>query len=254
MFKILIALGLFMTAVSAQDYAPPKRKRIYLMRHGDVSYFLPNGQVVADPDVVPLNELGRKQAEAAGVYLASLGVKKFDRVITSTLPRTVETAEGVLKAMGIEAKPEQIAGLREIKSGPATSTLKVEDMPASFLAFRKADVAPETPFLIGETLGAMQARIYPEFDKLIASDFDTALVVLHGVVNTGLLSYMIAGKPAYFGKFETGSGCMNILDVGKSIDDTIIRAVNLCPMNENYTGSRVSTMEKLLIYAIKSKK
>ena len=44
---------------------PAVRRRLYLMRHGAVSYFTADGAPV-DPDAVPLTEEGRAQAEAAG--------------------------------------------------------------------------------------------------------------------------------------------------------------------------------------------
>jgi len=75
-----------------------KRRRIYLMRHGNVTYFDDAGKPYL-PEAVPLNEQGRAQAEAAGRVFASDGVR-FDRVIVSGLPRTVETAQGVLAQTG----------------------------------------------------------------------------------------------------------------------------------------------------------
>ena len=41
-----------------------KRRRIYLMRHGNVTYFDDAGKPYL-PEAVPLNEQGRAQAEAA---------------------------------------------------------------------------------------------------------------------------------------------------------------------------------------------
>ncbi len=60
-----------------------KRRRIYLMRHGDVSYFDAAGRPFR-PDTVPLNDAGRLQAEAAGRLLADVPI---DRVVASDLPR-----------------------------------------------------------------------------------------------------------------------------------------------------------------------
>ena len=51
------------------------RRRIYLMRHGDVAYFDLRGKPVP-PDEVPLTDEGRKQARAAGTALSRV---KFDR-------------------------------------------------------------------------------------------------------------------------------------------------------------------------------
>src|SRR4051812_16653107 len=75
-------------------YELPKRRRIFLMRHGDVTYFDDTGRAI-DPESVPLNERGREEASAAGREFATQTIR-FDRVIASGLPRTVETAQRVL--------------------------------------------------------------------------------------------------------------------------------------------------------------
>ena len=82
-----------------------ERRRIYLMRHAQVRYF-----GTLDPEQVVLTEDGRRQAAAAAEALAEV---TFDRVVTSGLVRTLETASIV--APGIE--PEARYGLREIESG-----------------------------------------------------------------------------------------------------------------------------------------
>ena len=51
------------------EYQLPVRRRLYLMRHGDVTYFDETGRAI-DPDTVPLNENGRAQASAAGEAFA----------------------------------------------------------------------------------------------------------------------------------------------------------------------------------------
>ncbi len=65
----------------------PNRRRLYLMRHGEVSYF-EQGRP-APPEGVHLNEQGRAQAAAAALALADIS---FDRAVTSGLPRTDQTA------------------------------------------------------------------------------------------------------------------------------------------------------------------
>src|SRR3954447_26317052 len=71
---------------------PPVRRRVYLMRHGEVDYFDAAGRAV-NPDRVTLNDLGRRQATAVA---SGLGGVPFDRAITSRPPRTEETARLVL--------------------------------------------------------------------------------------------------------------------------------------------------------------
>ena len=64
------------------------RRRIYLLRHGEVRYFDPSGVPYQQAEV-PLNEEGRSQARAAGKALSEA---KITLVITSGLPRTLQTA------------------------------------------------------------------------------------------------------------------------------------------------------------------
>ena len=66
--------------------SPHKRRRIYLMRHGSVTYFDASGKPHL-PEQVPLNEQGRAQTSAAGRVFAQENIR-FDRVIASGLPRT----------------------------------------------------------------------------------------------------------------------------------------------------------------------
>ena len=84
------------------------RRRIYLMRHASVAYF-EDGRPV-QPETVPLTVKGREEARAAAAMLEGI---RFDRVITSGLPRTLETA----RIVAPDAEPESWPELREIESG-----------------------------------------------------------------------------------------------------------------------------------------
>ena len=70
------------------------RRRLFIMRHGSVTYFDDAGKPVP-PDTVPLNTQGIRQAAAAGELFAKHKIK-FDRIIVSGLLRTVQTAEHIL--------------------------------------------------------------------------------------------------------------------------------------------------------------
>jgi broad specificity phosphatase PhoE len=206
------------------------RRRIYLMRHGAVSYF-ENGRPLP-PHEVPLTEDGRAQAQAAAKVFARV---TFDRVVTSGLPRSVETARAV--APGVE--PESWPDLREIESG------RLADLPDPEAAFHRAfrGVVPEdTVFIGGETIGALLDRVLPAVSEILADDsWDTLLAVLHGAVNRAILSYALTGQRMFLGGFEQAPGCINVLDVG---DDWIVRAVNVTPYDLLPQG-RLTTMEEL---------
>jgi probable phosphoglycerate mutase len=245
--------GIAATASPSVSYTPPARRRIYLMRHGDVSYFGADGKPVADPDAVTLNEKGKAQADAAGTYFKSLGLKGFDRVVSSNLPRTIETAERVLAAAGFAGKPQQIAELREIKGG-GLRTIPTEELHKEFLAFAQGNVAPQTSFLKGETAGSMQSRVYAAMDMLLADrSWDTALVVLHGIVNNAIVSRALTGSQDYFGRFVAEAGCLHVLDAGPDWQSWVVRAFNVCPTPDAYQGSRLSVLEKLLASTLKAR-
>jgi probable phosphoglycerate mutase len=220
----------------------PQRRRIYLMRHGSVDYFLPDGTPVP-PDTVPLNELGRTQADAAGELFAAAGVS-FDRVVVSGLPRTVETAERVLAAasqqLGLQVEPR----LQEIRPG-RLSDIPRDDVREAFLGAFQGFTDESVRFLGGESVGEMLDRILPPFRELLADDtWQQALLVLHGGVNRGLLSYLLAGQRCFLGRMEQAPACINVVDVGT--DDSVVRAVNLAPTQWLHQHERYTTMEKLL--------
>lgn len=226
------------------EFTMPKRRRIFLMRHGDVTYFDDTGRAI-DPDTVPLNEHGRAQASAAGNAFAADGIR-FDRVIASGLPRTIETAERVLAAtgqtVGIETWPEWC----EIRSGrlPDLTPTEVE---RAFLAIFDGVVPENTRFLGGETIGALLDRALPALERLRAdTSWDTVLLVLHGGVNRALLSHAItAGGRAFFGYLAQATGCINALDVGSASGDWVVRALNYSPPTPLFRDVRYTTMEML---------
>jgi probable phosphoglycerate mutase len=221
----------------------PQRRRIYLMRHGHVVYGDRSGEVVANPDLVPLSERGREQATAAGRYLKAAGVTRFDRVVSSNLTRSVETAEGVLAEIGQQAAPEQWPDLREIR-GAGGSWGAPDEIANRLRSFAQPAVHPETRWMEGESVGDAQARILPAVARLRdASDWDVALVVLHNLVNTVILSHVLTGTHTFLGRLEQNFGCINALDVGAEPRDWIVRAINICPDPVHYQRTRQHSLE-----------
>ncbi len=201
------------------------------MRHAEVSYF--EG---VHPHEVALTANGRIQAEAARAALDGIA---FDRVITSGLRRTLETAAVV--APGRE--PERWPDVREIESGD----LRAEDPAAvremMMAAFRGA-VPLDLRFLGGETIGAFLDRVIPALERLVADPgWDTALLIVHGGVNRAILAYALTGERVFLGGLEQSPACINVVDVG---DDWIVRSVNQTPYDPSHRSSpRETTMELL---------
>ena len=220
-----------------------KRRRIFLMRHGSVTYFDAAGNPVL-PESVPLNAAGREQATAAGRIFAEAAIR-FDRVIVSGLPRTVETASLVLAETKQQLELQQIPELVEIRGGKLAAIPDAELREAFIGAFE--GVAPEEKrFLAGESIGGLMDRVHPAIDKLRADpDWDTLLLVLHGGVNRAILSYALTGQRLFLGNLAQTAGCINALDVGDAHHDWVVRFMNYSPPSALQAESRGTTMEAL---------
>ena len=220
-----------------------KRRRIFLMRHGSVTYFDATGNPVL-PESVPLNAAGREQATAAGRIFAEAAIR-FDRVIVSGLPRTVETASLVLAETKQQLELQQIPELVEIRGGKLAAIPDAELREAFIGAFE--GVAPEEKrFLAGESIGELMDRVHPAIDALRAdADWDTLLLVLHGGVNRAILSYALTGQRLFLGNLAQTAGCINALDVGDAHHDWVVRFMNYSPPSALQAESRGTTMEAL---------
>jgi probable phosphoglycerate mutase len=212
--------------------APPRR-RIYLMRHAQVRYF--EGR---HPHDVVLTEAGREQAVAARHALSKV---TFDRVITSGLARTIETAHAIAPSI----EPERNEQLREIESGELRGLPPEQVQEMMSVAFRGI-VPLETRFLGGETIGELLDRVFPELDSIVADQtWDMALLVLHGAVNRAILGRALTGGRTFLGGFEQSPGCINVLDVDAA-GAFVVRAVNHTPYDPAHVRApRLTTMEHL---------
>lgn len=220
------------------------RRRIYLMRHGSVTYFDSKGKPFL-PEQVPLNELGRAQATAAGKVFAQEKLH-FDRVIVSGLPRTVETAQHVLAETGQQIDLDRWSDLEELRGGKL-SAIPDESLKEAFVGAFNGLVPEDKQFLGGETIGQLMDRVHPAIDRLRADkSWDTALLVLHGGVNRAILSYALTNQRLFLGNLAQTAGCINAIDVGDAHADWVVRMVNYSPISELQGDSRHTTMEILL--------
>ena len=204
------------------------------MRHAAVSYFGADGRP-ARPDDVPLTAEGEEQARLAGETLAAT---HFDRVITSGLRRTLETARIVAPDHG----PESWPALVELRSG-RLEEIAEDGLEAAFTGAFAGAVSPETVFLGGETIGSLMDRVVPAVEELVADPtWDTALAVLHGGINRAILSHAISGGRSFYGGFEQAPACINVLDVGER--GWIVRVVNHASHLPLTGHARSTTMEE----------
>lgn len=221
-----------------------KRRRVYLMRHGSVTYFDEDGRPYP-PDDVPLNEKGRKQTSAAGQAFAHQNIL-FDRVIVSNLPRTIESALRVLAETGQQIELEQWPEFQEVRGGVLEDILD-DDLEEAFTSAFSCMAEEHKKFLDGESVGQLIDRIHPVIDRLRAdTSWDTILLVLHGGVNRAVLSYAITGQRLFLGNLEQSPGCINVLDVGERNTDWIVQTINYAPLLPLQNESRYTSMEEVL--------
>jgi probable phosphoglycerate mutase len=216
----------------------PARRRVYLLRHGDVSYFDDQGRPQR-PATVPLNAEGRRQAEAAARELATA---PLDRVVASDLIRSVETAQILIAGRGLllETREE----LREVQPG-RLADIPPEALEHAFTGAFSGEISRETRFLAGESFGSLADRVLPCLQELLADrPWRQLLLVAHGGVNRTILAHALGLGLCGFGALEQDPGCINILDV----DDAgrwLVRLINYTPYNTVKTGLELTTMERL---------
>lgn len=218
--------------------SPLYARRLYLMRHGDVSYFDEQGRPYP-PNDVSLTARGQEQAQAAAQALAGLA---FQRVISSDLPRTIATADIVAGDRGLEH--ERRKDLREIQPG-RLSEIPREGLEDHFLKAFDEAITPASQFLRGETFGSLWTRVGNFWRELVAdTSWNSVLVVAHGGVNRALIAHALGMDLMLFGCFEQDAGCINILDVNIR-GRALVRLLNFSADDPPKRHIKRTTMEDL---------
>jgi len=178
---------------------------------------------------------------------------RIDRVVTSGLRRTRETAQHVLEAARMAPPVQHWPDFQEIRGG-RLSAIRDDELRDAFLAAFEGAVPRDTRFLGGETIGELLDRALPALQRLLADEaWDTALLVAHGGVNRAVLSWFLTGQHVFLGGLAQDAGCLNVIDVGPTPAKSVVRVVNFCAIDTLRTATRLSTMEELLQKYLKSR-
>ena len=161
-----------------------KPTTFYFVRHGESEGNA--ARVFTGQTDSPLTARGRQQAAAVADELAKV---KFDRIISSDLSRTRDTAKVIAKRHGLPV--EVVPELREIDVGDRTGK--------TFDETRGLPNWNDDGFVSwpgGESLDQVLARTLSAIDRLTReSPGKTILVVGHGGVNRILLSHFLGILP-----------------------------------------------------------
>jgi probable phosphoglycerate mutase len=216
------------------------RRRLYLMRHGEVRYFAPDGRPVHPRDV-PLTADGEAQARAMGELLAAV---PLERALHTGVPRTMRTAELVLAGRAVPLA--EARGFREIRSGNLTG-VPPDEAQSLFLESMRRAHEPGAQHARGERFADFYARVTGAFAALLREDWRCLLLVAHEGTNRMLLGWASGAGLAAVGGFEQDPACLNVIDVDfdGARPRPFIKAANLTPLNPHKHGNHLTSMEQV---------
>ena len=221
-----------------------RRRRIYLFRHGDVSYVDDQGNRVADPAVVPLTDWGREQASLTGKALAKI---PFDRAVSSSFPRSMETASLILEGRGVDIEPHD--HFVEFRGDPAFRN-RVTDLNDIAYSFREAHV-PGARYNGGDSFEEVNARVLSALETLIAEpEWDTLALVAHGGINRLLIGWALGTGLATFSALDQNTACVNVIDFDehpetRTIVRKTLRALNVTVYDLVKEGNHLLSLEQI---------
>ncbi|MEQ9638923.1 MAG: histidine phosphatase family protein [Alphaproteobacteria bacterium] len=218
------------------------RKRLFLMRHGEVAYYTPDGKPVPDFDKVGLTPNGEAQARAIGELLAEA---EIDLAGHTPLPRTRATLEAVL---GERAAPvELFEDMRE--AGHGSFLTNQQDMLDRFVyGLDHAGTPGAVLGIDGEHLADVYERVANTVEALFRRPgWRSALIVGHGIANRAALAWACGAGLHGLAGFEQDYGCLNVIDADVEdgeIRRRLLRLVNFTAYSPAKHGITLTTMEQ----------
>lgn len=218
------------------------RRRCYLVRHGDVSYFDSDGKPV-DPRTVELSERGVHQVSELARTLQGV---VFERAICSDYPRAIQTGEMLLGEQ--KAMLEQTSALREIRAGRLRDINAHERCNRICYAYETIDEVDGT-FLGGERWDLFETRVLEQLHRLLSEPgWTSLLIVSHDAVNRMLLAWAMGGDRRIAKSLEQDAACLDIIDIdmaGPHVVRRLIRMINLTPYDLCKLFEPCTVMERI---------
>nr|HID13366.1 histidine phosphatase family protein [Anaerolineae bacterium] len=182
--------------------------RIVLVRHGQTAW---NREVrFRGRTDLELDEIGLRQAEATGRYLAARW--PVAAVYSSPLRRAMQTAEAIARAQGLSAYP--LEGLLDIDFGEWQG-LSPDEVAQRYPALYRAwlEVPHTVRFPGGEGLDDVRSRVVAGLDEVVARHPRQAVaLVSHTVVNRVLLCAVLGLGNEHFWRLRQKTCAVNVFD------------------------------------------
>ena len=193
--------------------------RIFLLRHGQTDWN--KDKIFRGRADVPLNEHGRREAEALARHLESVRVTAC---YSSPLSRAVETAEIASRTHSLRVNLD--AGIIDIDYG------KWQGLPDAEVSKKFAETYRrwhETPHRVrfpgGESLATVRKRSLASLDRIRSSHPDDIVyVVAHRVVTKVIMCAVLGLSNSAFWKIQQDNCAYNIIEF--SDDDSIVVLMN----------------------------
>lgn len=144
---------------------------VILVRHGQ-SLANAEGFFAGQTDI-PLTQLGLRQAERTADYLRD---RRIDRIYSSDLMRSMQTAEPTARRHGMQVIPER--GLREIFAGE-WEHMAYDEIPVRYPTSRtlwREHIGMSHPDG-GESVAAVAARIRATVERLVAENIGACIAL-----------------------------------------------------------------------------
>ncbi|MDT8285102.1 MAG: histidine phosphatase family protein [Thermovirgaceae bacterium] len=184
-------------------------KHIFLIRHGETDWNR-EGRFQGKMDI-PLNAIGRKQAEAVAKALENAA---FDKTVSSSLSRAADTANASAALLGLDVKI--MDGFREIDHGlwEGHTAEEVEKLWPGMLAQWHSH--PETVTMPGgEDLKDVQNRAWAALEDVIAAPGKRVAVFSHDAVIKVILCGVVGCNLSSFWRFRIANGSITLIENGE---------------------------------------
>jgi broad specificity phosphatase PhoE len=197
-----------------------KRRRIYLVRHGQAAATQKGQSVYADN--ISLTTRGIEEARAMREHLKAV---KFDAAFSSDIRRSQETAAIILEAHGLAAESSvAFTELRGDVQSALAADIPLEQKLASFAYLMWDAHDPALRFLGGDVIGDYLIATGQTLSKVVReTQADTILIVSHSGFQRAALCWALNAAPIGMAAFEQDSCCLNVLDIDVAADGRIVR-------------------------------
>ena len=194
-------------AAPAASWAPPTktRTRLVLVRHGSTEHSA--ALRFSGRNQLPLNDVGRDQAKR----LAARSFGPIDAVVSSPLPRAVQTAEAIAVPLGLPVSIED--GFIETDFGGWEGLTFAEALEVDGPLLREWQGRVDLAAPGGETFAQVGERVERARDAVVAAHPDqTVLVVTHVTPIKWLVCAALDAPPVALFRLHLDTASVSVVD------------------------------------------